>query len=237
MKILFISLIIFISALPHLSAQENQHIAVVITPDTLITTIPFNITLLIDYPEPEEVTVTAPAISAPLSVDRIVTHPWTTGDRIQTIVEYRLISTGAGHITLDSFVVNTPENTMRTGQISLYFRSITGEQRIISPPVSWEGIRSGVMVQMTAGERRIFTIRANGWNAPHPPSAFFMPAVPQGVILSAQPVSAEEREGGVLAKLMLIPLAAGDYSIPARVLFHENFRFDIPSLRIRAASR
>jgi len=114
---------------------------------------------------------------------------------------------------IDSDITNTPEPVIEE-QFALRLR--------------WEGVQ-----QIRTGERSIFTLRANSWNAQRPPSTFFMPTVPQGIILSSQTVTAAERENGILMKLMIIPLTTGNITLPTRVLQYEGIRFEIPALNIR----
>jgi len=107
------------------------------------------------------------------------------------------------------------------------------EQRYITHTLYWE--RSALFIQ--PGERLTLTLRCNNWNASQPQPAFFLPEVPRGVILSSVPLSAGDRENGIILKLMLIPLTAEEFILPARVLQFNNIRFEIPSLVIRAAAR
>ncbi|MCL2264564.1 MAG: hypothetical protein FWC22_00865 [Treponema sp.] len=112
------------------------------------------------------------------------------------------------------------------------------EQQFFIPRLYWEGInRSAVARQMKAGERITLVLRAAGWNELHPQQAFFMPEVPQNVILASPSVSAEERFNGIVIKLTLIPLKEGEFVLPARVLVHGTTRFEIPELYIQIITR
>jgi len=88
---------------------------------------------------------------------------------------------------------------------------------------------------LAAGKR--ITLILRGWFSPQPQPEFFVPEAPMGVILSAQPITAAERQSGIVMKLLLIPLAPGDFHLPARVLQYENTRFEIPALQIRITER
>jgi hypothetical protein len=92
---------------------------------------------------------------------------------------------------------------------------------------------------IAAGDRVTLTLRVQGRgnNRYLPQSGFFMPEVPQGVILSIQPVTTEERNAGIAVKLLLIPLTAGDFYLPARELQHRNIILEIPALRLRITER
>jgi len=90
---------------------------------------------------------------------------------------------------------------------------------------------------VTTGERITIILRANNWSSQDPSSEFFKPQVPQGVILSSQPLTPEERASGIAIKLTLIPLTAGDIIIPAQELVQRNIIYVIPALHIRVLAR
>lgn len=106
-----------------------------------------------------------------------------------------------------------------------------------SPPLYhlyWEGVsRSIIPPQITAGDRIILVLCAVERNSHLPPPEFFMPEVPHNVILAISSISAEERNSGIVIKLMLIPLKEGEFILPARVLEYENIRFEILELKIK----
>jgi len=113
------------------------------------------------------------------------------------------------------------------------------EQEVFIIRFNWETPQ-----RVTVGERVTLTLRANssvlftdGNMSAHLPSAFLMPEVPQGVILSQLSLSAEEKASGIIIKLQLIPLAAGDFYLPERIFQQENTRFEIPALNIQVVSR
>jgi len=132
------------------------------------------------------------------------------------------------HAAAQNYPMVTPRNNPET-------TNTRSEPEIAVPQLTWEGVRQPV----TTGERLTLTLRANNWNAPlaSVPPSFFMPEVPQGVILAAQPVTAEERASGILIKLTLIPLVTGSFNLPARTLQHGNTRFEIPALHIRVTPK
>ena len=235
MKKIIVALIVFILLFPHVSAQSNGPAAVVVTvnPEVLIRGVPFALTFVIDYPVPDYVSVIAPSFTDALSLERIVKYPWTFGTETRTVVEYRLIANTTGRIILNPFMVYTPQGAVEINPFVLSIENPNPQQRIITHRFSWEGVPG----QLAAGERITLTLRASGWNSPQPPPAFFMPEVPQGVILASSAVSPQERADGIALRLTLIPLAPGDFNLPARALQHEATRFEIPALRIHVTAR
>jgi len=236
MKKIILVLTIFVFFLPCVSAQNNTPMVTVTFPEELPPGVPSAITFIIDHPVPDEVFITAPRFPLSLTLDRVVKFPRTMGGQVRTVVEYWLIpNTSAPHetgrFTMDSFAVHTPAGIVETGAFTLNIPN-TSTERITTPQLFWERPSA-----VAAGERITLTLRANGWTLPQPPPAFFMPEVPQGVILALSTVSAAERASGIVLKMTLVPLAPGDFNLPARVLQHGNTRFEIPALHIRVTPR
>jgi len=137
---------------------------------------------------------------------------------------------------------NYPMATVITGQEESPEVPVQPEQRANTLQLRWEGFVPGSMQplsvwQATAGERITLILRANNWFLQQPQPSFFMPEVPLEVLLSAAPITVRERETGILIKLILIPLSAGDVTLPARTLLYGNTNFEIPALTIRVLNR
>jgi hypothetical protein len=204
-----------------------------IDPEIPVTGKTVTISLIIDYPVPEEVTVIAPSFAGSLTLDRIVKNPRVTGTRTFTVVEYRLIPERSGRIVLESFTVVCPAGIRESDSLTLNIRGEGEEPLVLTPRLAWEGAPR----QMAAGDRVTLVLRAGGWNSPRPAPEFFMPPVPQGVILALLPLSEQERAVGIAVKLELIPLTHGDFRLSARTVRHEhvngNVEFLIPALNIQ----
>jgi len=234
--LIFIVLISHAAFSPEISAQQGSGVTITVNPDTLLPGIPFNLTFLINYPDPEEVTIISPPFPRDFIMDRIVKHPQSIGLQIPeifTLVEYRIITYTSGTFTLGSFEIQTPEGVTETGAFNLTVRSPAPAQRYTTHSLRWDLPLSPI----TAGDRVTLTLRANNWNSQQPPASFFMPQVPQGVILSALSVSPAERYEGVILKIQFIPLSAGTFSLPGRVLEHDTVRFEIPLLNLNVISK
>jgi hypothetical protein len=225
---MFFMLMIF----PHIYAQDASG------PEVIIETHPampaagshWTLTLLVDHPVPNEVTVLPPAFTGSLLLDSHVKNPKYTETRVKTAVEYRFIPNNSGRITLGSFTVISPSGVTETSPLTLNVRGPAEEQKLLIPRIVWEGAPS----QMAVGDTASITLRVTGWNSSQPAHEFFMPEVPQKMILELSPLQTEERAKGIAVKLILIPLESGDFRLPAQILHYENVRFEIPALRIRA---
>jgi len=234
MKFNFFSLAFFLLFIARVFTQDGPLVSVTVSPEVLIPGIPLNLTFVIDYSDPEDVTVIAPPLPSALTMDRIVRYPMMLGTQLRTVVEYRLIPNTGGLITLGSFSIQTPQGITETHSFSLIIQNPVTEQRSAVHRLFWEGNPTG---QAAAGDRITLILRAQSWTSGQPPASFFMPEVPHGVILASQNLSAGERAGGVILKLTLIPLAAGDFNLPARTLEYNDVRFEIPALHIRVNNR
>jgi len=220
---------LFLFFAPLVFSQDAQKVLIDTNPEPPTVGIPWTFTLLVDHSEADEVTVISQPFAPSLFLDRMLKIPRRTGARVQTAVEYRFIPNSAGSFTLESFTVITPAGVLKTEPYFFEVRPRAADTKPYAPRVVWEGAPA----QMAAGERAIFTLRVHGWNSRQPPSGFFMPEVPRDVILSSLQITAEEREGGIAAKFTLIPLKAGDFRLPERIVQYESVRFEIPALNVR----
>jgi len=230
---LFLAFIIFIVS--QAGAQDTEiGVSSRISPSILTVDTPFTLTLFIEHPAPEAVNIIAPPFTGSLTLDRYIKSSRVTQAGPVTAAEFRIIANTTGRFSISSFTIITPLGIIETGGFVFDIHS-PGSDRIIIPRLTWEGApQSGVL---TVGERVTIILRANDWNEQMPAHGFFVPEVPRGVILSASAVSSEERADGIVMKLTLIPMAAGNFSLPARVLNYGNTRFEIPALRIRIIDR
>jgi hypothetical protein len=200
-----------------------------VEPETPLTGRTMTISLIIDYPVPEEVNVIAPPFTDSLILDRIVKAPRVTETQVFTVVEYRLIPVKSGRIVLDSFTVVCPAGITESDSLSFNIRGEGEEAVILTPRLAWEGVPRQIAVR----DRVTLVLRVNGWNSPQPAPEFFMPPVPQGVIIALLPLSEQERAGGIAVKLTLIPLTPGNFRLNSRIIRHENVVFSIPAMNIQ----
>lgn len=214
-------------------ANDNRKVSVQISYETSpVAGKPWVLTLTIDYPDPEGVTVTQPAADF-LSLERIVKSPRLTGARLQTVVDYRFIPNKAGRFTLGSFAVICSSGFAVTEPVILNIRAENEEQRPLVLSLVWEGVPS----KLETGERAVLSLVSDTYNPRTPSHGFFTPEVPAGIILSSLQLTEQERKDGVYAAFELIPLAGGNIYLPSRRLQFENTVYEIPALRITAADR
>ena len=243
MKTFFTSLLLLFLISPLALSQNAEtkiKVTVTINPYDLTIGNPFTLSLLVDYPVPEDISVVMPPFAGSFILDRYVRSPRisTSGVR-QTLFEFRLIPNETGIIEIESISVITPNGIIQTEPVIFNIRG-GQEGRVSSLRFVWEA-----PPQISAGDRVTLFLRVNASgpanSLPHP--SFFMPEVPRNVILSNSSISEQDKERGVVLKLTLIPLSAGNFFLPARTLQQENAqqrqqtRFEIPSLNIRITEK
>ena len=195
------------------------------------------LTLLIDHPLPEEVTVSAPSFEDTLLPDRVSKGPYTgTADSgRRTLAEYRFIPQKAGTFVLGAFTVSTPRGEFRTLPITVNVQNPGSGAARAPLRLVWEkGPES-----LIRGEAAILNLRASGEaGLPLPGAELLMPAVPPGFILEAERPAPEERAAGSAIKLKAIPLDAAALDLPSRTVSYGDAVFEIPALYIpvKAAS-
>lgn len=211
-----------------LYAQEKVlEISVITHPDTPVAGERWTLTLFVDYPDPDDVFVSPPDMPD-FSLDRILKTPRVTGNKVQTVIEYRFTPKKSGRFILEKFTVVCPGGSVQTDPIVLDIRANIEENVTNSFRLDWE-IDSPVI----PGERVILTLR--GWDSQLPPPGFFLPQTPPGLILALSPE--QERKAGIAAKFIVIPLEMGDYFFEARSLQYENINFNIPALKINSGAQ
>jgi len=226
-KLFFTLTVLLVFSLPAFSQEEELNAVSRINPRVLTAGEQFTLTITVNYPAAEFVRVITPPMPPTLNIDRYIVFSRIINSENVTVIEFRFTASAPGRISLDFFTIVTPAGIIETNPY--IFNIYSAESNYFIPRLFWEGTPQTV----TTGERTTLTLRATDWNAQMPLPAFFMPPVPQGVILSAASLSPAERESGIVAKFTLIPLSPGQFRLPLRVLQYENTRFEIPSLSIR----
>jgi len=216
------------------SAEDNDSEAFEVIMETSqktpATGIPWTLTLLVNYPSPDDVDITAPLFPGILFQERLIKIPKIKGEQVWTSFEYKFIPTGRGRVIIEPFTITCPLGIIETEPVILTIIS-TEEEKTITPKIVWENAPA----RMVQGEKAAIAIRVTNWDKRLPGQEFFMPEVPQGVILELSQLEEKERNNGLAIRLTLVPLIAGNFLLPARTLYHENVIFEIPPLQINIA--
>jgi hypothetical protein len=212
-----------------IAAQEVQ---VQISPDAPARNQPIYISLLIDYPNPREVALTMPDLSGIAHIDRIRTESRHIPDRNQplTFIEITLIPYYAGTLDINAVKIILPGHSILTQTISLFVHG-TAEMPTLPPVLVWEYVSDTVVV----GERAELILRTTG-NLPEllPENIFqsWKRLLSEQAICEYQRPGVVDREQGIVARLVLIPLTAGTITFaPVQFLFNDQ-TVTIPGLSV-----
>jgi hypothetical protein len=221
------ALFLFILSTAIYAQEESLDIKVVTHPEIIEVGQNWTLTLFVDYPDPDDVSVLLPDNEA-LFLERILKTPTFTEDHVQTVIEYRFTPVKSGRFILREITVECPQGIAQTEPFILDISANTEEKKTQSFQLNWE-IESPRSIRQ--GERVILTLR--GWNSQLPPPEFFLPSALPGLILAPSPFSAQERKNGIATKMIIIPLETGDIFFPARILQYENITINIPAFQIK----
>jgi len=213
----------------------------------------WTVTVLVDYADPNMVSVLEPEFADGLVLERILRNarllnmgswlagmPHAANHERWTAVEYRFILERPGRFSFGSFTVTTPHGRAETGPFTLEVRA---------PQTAGAPVRSTVWERtpesLVTGEQAVFSLRVadgpppesgnlDGFFAgyPLPGAGLFMPAVPPGHILESLPLNAGDAARGTVLRLRLIPLEPGRFELERRTFSHGGAVFEIPALRI-----
>jgi hypothetical protein len=241
MKNIFLVFLLFLNIIV-LSAEDSITVEVTSYPEFPAVNNTWTLSLIIDYPFPDDVFVIEPPFNAKFFLERIFKYSRMLDTKIQTVFEYSFTLSENGSFRIDSFTVIYPGGIAKTNPINLDIHTVNEKRTLPVLRLSWEMnpeqdiLYTADSFQMTVGERALLVLRVNNRNSnprlEYPPQEFFMPAAPQEAIFALSPLTAEERNEGIMLKLTLIPLK-GNFRLNAQTLQNENFIFEIPPLFIR----
>jgi hypothetical protein len=199
----------------------------------------WTLTLLIDHPFPDEVSVLAPPFTGAFFLDQTLKGSRILNARGEealqdssmlrhwTAAEYRFVLNSPGGHRLDPFTVICPRGTVTTPPLDLVAQNPPSGAGLARPPLFWEKPAA-----LAAGEAAILELRTTARLAALPPEEAFLPQAPRGFLLEQEPLPESLRETGILLRLRLVPLDGSVFSIPGRSISGANAIFEIPALRM-----
>ncbi|MDR2403583.1 MAG: hypothetical protein LBD78_06090 [Spirochaetaceae bacterium] len=237
-----LAFLLFAASFPGLFAVEGEGVLILslesFPPEPRVG-LPWMVSILVDHPYPAEVMVMPPALPAGLSLDRIRTRARVmkvSGER-RTEVEFTFISGRKGPLLLPPFTVNVPGKRALSRELHVYVGDALDDTpddpggirgyrfRLIwesLPPSLHTGEHGEIRLGLAEQDRR----------KPLPGPFSYYPPVPFNAILEELPLSAVDREGGVLLRLLVIPLEGDEVFFPARTLQYGTGVLEIPALSV-----
>lgn len=224
------------------------------SPDIPLAGSQWTLSLFIRHDVPEEVTVFAPPFTGSLFLDQVLKGPRlvnpATGQALAektaggkepdesgsagsgferwTVMEYRFMLNSPGTVSLDPFAVVTPLGRTETAPLAVNVQKASTAAEFTRLRMVWDNVPAS----LKSGESAVFVLRVNSPDVPLPEAAFFMPSIPQGVVLEQDRLSPDEQTAGLALRLKLIPLVASSFVLPPRQLSRGSVVFEIPALRI-----
>jgi hypothetical protein len=188
--------------------------------------------ILADHPSPDEVFVQPPELPPSLSIEtmrasvRIVSSE--DGGRPWTEVMYRFTVNGRGRVTVDPFAVSAGGKTAETAALVFDIRAAERNRETSRETLVWEGPAGLVL-----GKEALFILRAakpldSGLNL----EQFLALPVPRGVIMERGLPGEEERSGGAVLRLKVIPLEGTVFALPERSVRAGDRVLAAPALRV-----
>jgi hypothetical protein len=196
----------------------------------------WKVVILVDHPNPQEVSFLPPPLPPSLAAERVFTGgrmiPGSGGaSRRWTAAEFSFIPQGAGTFVLGPFEINAADKRAFTAPIRLFVRDPEGSAWEYRPLFSWET----PSLPLSIGKSGEFALLLTGGDPQRtfPPEDFFRGKVSEGLILETRTLSDSDRERGVVFRFRIIPLAAGEFQL-GPVLSPGKDIPEIPAVRFKA---
>jgi hypothetical protein len=193
----------------------------------------WTLTFLVNHPRPGEVDIVPPPLPPALALESLRREARFVKNERWTLVEYRFTIRGSGRIRLAPFEIASPQGRARSAPLSLEVRAAGGLEDF-HPRLVWENIPP----RLALGEALEFSLRLVDGDPDRPPpaAAVLLPPVPRDCILEALEARPGDGDSGRLLRLRLIPLAAGEFSLPAAAVRSGDLTLERPPLRIPVVS-
>jgi hypothetical protein len=197
-------------------------------PDIPVKFSTWTFVILVDHPNPGEVTVRPPVLPAAFFQESSHTGSRVIRDdggprRRWTALEYRFKLNEAGTVTLGPFEIRAGGKSAVTEKFTLTVEDTSGKIREV--PLVWEH-----PPYLETGKASELLLRTAEFPRPDPGLFNFPP--PEGFILERGAPSEAEKARGLVLRLRVIPLKAADFFLPEKRLEQGDAVFISPPLRL-----
>jgi hypothetical protein len=194
----------------------------------------WTVTILADYPHPEDMTVSLPELPPSLVLEQVRKEPrYTNRDERWTVCEMRFRFRRGGEAILPPIEVRVPGYTARTESLRVYAVGTAPGERPLEESVRL--IRECDPPRAIAGEAAQIVLRLSGPDQTPLSAVVSFPSrmdIPENALLEALPLSESDREGGVLFRWRLIPLAGPTVYLAPLDIRYEGTVVTVPALAI-----
>ncbi|MDL2229776.1 hypothetical protein LJC14_05955 [Treponema sp. OttesenSCG-928-L16] len=196
------------------------------------------LSIFVEHPRPEEVTVKPPALPAGLTLDRVRTEGRLVrgaGEQHErwTVVELLFKTERAGYYRLNPFMVSVPGKERESPEIVLLVAGgALPAAPLYRPGLFWESVPGSIR----EGSGAEILLILSGWDPhkPRPEESRFQVSVPEQVLAERLPLRDADRRKGAVLRLNLIPLKTGSIKLPRVSLQYEDIFIEAPAPSIQA---
>ncbi|AEJ20486.1 BatD family protein [Gracilinema caldarium] len=184
----------------------------------------WKLTLIINYPEPDQVRIKLPPIPEHLVLDRIRTGVRLISQKPWTTVEYTFIAKTAGSLVLGPFEIQIPGNLLRTSPQALSIQNQNELTTTILPRLFWSSsLPVSTFDSTPVGAPLVFELHLGSSHSEIPAKITALSVnLVQNALVESLPVSDSEREQGVLYRIRFTPLVQGPLALPEATLHLEK---------------
>jgi len=203
-------------ALPVFAESSSRELPQVLveTERTVLTVAqPWKLTLLIQYPKPEDVIISPPPIPGNLELDRIRTGIRMISGEAWTAVEYTFIPKILGNLVLGPFEIQIQGKRKLSSPQTLTIQDAEEAVRQYTPRLFWAGRIDTVQT----GVPLVLELHLKGYDPAIalPENIMALSVNPvQNALIEPLYVSYQDRARGVLHRIQLIPLTPGELDLP-----------------------
>lgn len=195
---------------PAVSESESQELPQVLleTESTLLTVaLPWKITLLIQYPKPEDVRMSLPPIPSALELDRVRTGVRIVETQPWTVVEYTFIPKRPTSLMLGPFEIQIPGKRLFSSPQALTIQDAQGQETECKPRLYWTGPADRAQV----GSPMVYELRLEGCDKE---ITTLSVNLVQNALVEPLPLSDQDRTEGILYRIRCTPLSSGNLYLP-----------------------
>jgi hypothetical protein len=224
-------------AVPADDQADSGWLEITFSSPTPVSSVPWTITFLVDYPYPPGVMVHPPEFPEELALEEVRVEPrlvvTTAGER-RSAVQFTFIPQRAAQVTLGPFEVRTPQRSAFTAEIPVVIENAGSGAKTRRPYFTWEGDKNG----FTIGEGGDLFMRLHDWDdAQKRPQNLFRFEAPEHAILEEHPLTQAEIARDIVLHLTLIPLEGSEITIDTHCFQHEGYTLEIPQLHLKVAPK
>jgi len=143
----------------NLYAEESVNVEVVTHPESPVVNSTWTLSLIVDYPYPDDVFVIEPPFTEKFFLERVLKYPKMLDTGLKTVFEYSFIPSESGSFKIGTFTVTHPDGAARTEQFNLDVRPLNEIRTLPVQRLFWEindrqasSLSREDSFQITAGE-------------------------------------------------------------------------------------